>query len=202
MSALDREIVILVAVGAIVLDSLFLGVFDTLILALFGRGGWYATLIGGERIVYQGRHGVLFSGIGFALPNRVVVSDKRLAVTIAWSRAALVIAPVAALLSATPGTWWWHATVQVEFLERGSTALCGDTRQPRDTNGTCYCLAVGRIASGLSSIWGSQPWHRITSRSSGPLARFRSPRPLNVRVSWISLKLPAHRTIESEVVGT
>jgi hypothetical protein len=118
MSDLDREVVILVVVGAIVLDSLFLGVIETLLLALFGRGGWYATLVGGERIVYQGRHGVLFSGISFALPNRVVVSDKRLAVTIAWSRAAFVIVPVAALLSVTPGTWWWHATVQVEFLER------------------------------------------------------------------------------------
>jgi hypothetical protein len=59
------------------LDSLFLGVIEATILTLLGRGGWYTSPPSGERIVYQGRHGVLFGGIDFTMPNRVVVSDKR-----------------------------------------------------------------------------------------------------------------------------
>ncbi len=123
MSDLDRDLVTIVAAGAVVLDSLFLGVIDATVLRLIGRGGWYTALAGGERIVYEGRHGVLFGGISFALPNRVVVSDKRFTVTIGWSRAALVIVPVAALRSTTPGNWWWHASVRVTFQERNRTRI-------------------------------------------------------------------------------
>ncbi len=119
MSDLARELVTILAVGAIVLDSLFLGVIETTFLKLLGRGGWYTSLPGGERIVYQGRHGVLFGGINFAMPNKIVVSDKRFTVTIGWSRAALVIIPVGAVLSATRGNWWWYAIVRVTFMERG-----------------------------------------------------------------------------------
>jgi hypothetical protein len=108
VSNLDRDLVTIVLVGAIVLDGLFLGVIEAALLKVFGRGGWYTALPGGERLVYQGRHGVLFGGINFALPNRVVVSDKRFTITICWSRAALVIVPVGALLSTARGKWWWH----------------------------------------------------------------------------------------------
>ena len=118
MSDLDRELVTILAVGAILLDSLFLGVIEAGFLMLLGRGGWYTSLPGGERIVYQGRHGVLFGGINFTMPNKVVVSDKRFTITIGWSRAALVIVPVDAVLSTTRGNWWWHATVRVAFMER------------------------------------------------------------------------------------
>ena len=103
MSDLDRELVTILAVGAIVLDSFFLGVIEAGFLMLLGRGGWYMSLPGGERIVYQGRHGVLFGGINFTMPNKVVVSDKRFTITIGWSRAALVIVPVDAVLSTTRG---------------------------------------------------------------------------------------------------
>jgi len=123
MNDLDRELVIIVAAGAVVLDSLFLGVIDATVLRLIGRGGWYTELAGGERIIYEGRHGVLSGGFSFALPNRVVVSDKRFTITVGWSRAALVIVPVAALLSTTPGNWWWHASVRVTFRERNRTRI-------------------------------------------------------------------------------
>jgi hypothetical protein len=117
MNNLDRELVAILVAGAIVLDSLFLGVIDTAILMLLGRG-WYTVPLGGERIVYQGRHGVLSGGINFALPNRVVVSDKRFTITIGWSRAALVIIPANAILSTVRGNWWWLARVRVTFIER------------------------------------------------------------------------------------
>ena len=123
MSDLDRELVAVLAVGAVVLDGLFLGVIEATVLGLIGRGGWYTALASGERIAYEGRHGVLSGGISFALPNRVVVSDKRFTVTIGWSRAALVIVPVAELLSASLGSWWWHASVRVAFLERNRTRI-------------------------------------------------------------------------------
>jgi len=123
MSDLDRELVAILAVGAVVLDGLFLGVIEATVLRLIGRGGWYTALAGGEQIVYEGRHGALFGGISFVLPNRVVVSDKRFTVTIGWSRAALVIVPVAALLSTSLGNWWWHTSVRVTFLERNRTRI-------------------------------------------------------------------------------
>lgn len=123
MSDLDRELVTILTVGAVVLDGLFLGVIEAMLLRLIGRGGWYTAPAGGERIVYEGRHGVLSGGISFALPNRVVVSDKRFTVTIGWSWAALVIVPAAALLSTSLDFWWWHASVRVTFLERNRTRI-------------------------------------------------------------------------------
>jgi len=118
MSDLNRELVTVVVVGMLVLDSLFLGVIDTAVLRFLGRGGWYRALPGRERITYQGRHGVISGGFNFALPNRVVVSDRRFAITIGWSRAGLVIIPLDAILSVTHGSWWWLRIVHVTFMDR------------------------------------------------------------------------------------
>ena len=104
--------------GVLILDSLFLGVVDAAVLRLVGRGGWYTALSDGERIIYRGRHGVISGGFNFALPNRVAVSDKRLTITIGWSRAALVIVPIDAILSTTRGHWWWWDSVRVTFMDQ------------------------------------------------------------------------------------
>lgn len=123
MNDLDQELVTILVVGVLVLDSLFLGVVDAAVLRLLGCGGWYTSLSGGERIIYQGRHAVISGGFNFALPNRVAVSDKRFMITIGWSRAALVIIPLDAILSTTPGNWWWWQCLRVTFKDqtRGRT---------------------------------------------------------------------------------
>jgi len=106
MIDLDRELVAILVLGTLVLDSLFLGVIDCAVFRLLGRGRWYRPLPGGERIIYQGRHGVISGGFNFVLPNRVVVSDRRFAITIGWSRAGLVIIPRDAILAVSLRKWW------------------------------------------------------------------------------------------------
>ena len=119
--SVDRELVEILGVGLYVLDSLFLGVVDAALLMLIGRGGWLGRRPSDERVIYQARHSVLSGGIYFNLPNSIVVSDKRLTIGIAWSRAALVNVRVDAIRSVTPGRWWWRARVVVVFHERART---------------------------------------------------------------------------------
>src|SRR2546426_11767478 len=149
MNDLDRELVTILVVGVLVLDSLFLGVVDAAVLRLLGCGGWYTSLSDGERIIYQGRHGVISGGFNFALPNRVAVSDKRFTITIGWSRAALVIIPVDAVLSTTRGNWWWHATVRVTFMEqnRMRTVSILVSRPAQTDLGTAMQSVVSTTAS-------------------------------------------------------
>ena len=121
MSSLDRELAAILAAGAYILDSLFLGLVNTAFLMVARRGGWYRGPSSGERVVYQARHGVISGGFRFVLPNSVVVSDRRFTVRIGWSRAALVNVPVQAILSITRSRWWWYASVVVAFIERTRT---------------------------------------------------------------------------------
>src|SRR3989442_7070071 len=121
MSSVDRELAAILAAGAYILDSLFLGLVNTAFLMGARRGGWYRGPSRGERVVYQARHGVISGGFRFVLPSSVVVSDRRFTVRIGWSRAALVNVPVQAILSITRSTWWWYASVVVAFIERTRT---------------------------------------------------------------------------------
>ena len=145
MSSLDRELAAILAAGAYILDSLFLGLVNTAFLMVARRGGWYRGPSSGERVVYQARHGVISGGFRFVLPNSVVVSDRRFTVRIGWSRAALVNVPVQAILSITPGTWWWYASVVVAFIERTRTRRVRILVSPPEQ--VVLMTAVGSVAS-------------------------------------------------------
>jgi hypothetical protein len=115
-----RDLFILVALGLFWIDLLFLGVLPALLLRMLGRGGWYAGDEPGERVLYRGRHGVLEGAVGVGLPNAVIVSDRRLVIRLAWSRATLVDAPLASITEAEPHRRWWiYPVVRVGFLQGG-----------------------------------------------------------------------------------
>ena len=145
MSSLDRELAAILAAGAYILDSLFLGLVNTAFLMVARRGGWYRGPSSGERVVYQARHGVISGGFRFVLPNSVVVSDRRFTVRIGWSRAALVNVPVQAILSITRSRWWWYASVVVAFIERTRTRRVRILVSPPEQ--AVLMTALGSVAS-------------------------------------------------------
>ena len=56
------------------------------------------------------------------------------------------------------------------------------SREPPRASATAYCIPVGRLGLSICPSWRWRRCHRITSRSTGPLARVRSPWPVNVGV--------------------
>ncbi len=121
MSNLDRDLLVNVAVGLYVCDSIWLGLVNTAVLRLTRRGGWYRAPRAGEHVMYRAGHGVNYGGIAFRLPMTVVVSDRRFSIRIAWSRAALVNIPLEAVRSVHGARWWWYPTVVVAFVEGAKT---------------------------------------------------------------------------------
>ena len=97
MSGLTVELILLAVAVLALIDAMFIGVVMSALFALVGSGGWYGGEQPGERVLYRGRHGLGAGWRGLGFPHTVVVTDRRLVIRLAWSRATLVDVPFAAI---------------------------------------------------------------------------------------------------------